>query len=538
MSATTPVDLQDLSIRRPPSGHRSIAPKRRTVSRIVLPAVLIVGFAAVLAWAARDVYLPRTAVSVAPVYVSRSELQTAGTPLFNAPGWIEPRPTPLRVAALAAGVVEELLVVEDQRVSAGDPVARLVDDDAQLALEHARALLALRESEVREAEAAIEAARVNFEQPAHLELPVAEAEAALAALETELSDLPHQLERARARLALARFQWESSAQLSSGQAIAQLQVEQARAEHASAKAEVAELTQREPVLQNQQSALQRRVRAASSRLKLKTNERQALEEARARLLGARSRQKQAQVALQEAQLRLARMVIPSPVDGRILNLVALPGSQLAVGSGSMDGEDRSTVVKMYQPDQLQVRVDVRFEDLPGTGRGQRVEIRSPAVAEPLVGQVLFPTGFANIQKNTLEVKVSIDNPPERLKPEMLVDVTFLAPDSGAASKESDDQFRLLVPRSLVHREGDASYVWVADIAAQLARRRTVTIGRTRTPDFLEVTDGLTPASRLIATGHENLRDGDRIRITGEAPPRTAGAGPAATPGRLSRPSAE
>src|SRR5690606_37073400 len=188
---------------------------------------------------------------------------------------------------------------------------------------------------------------------------------------------------------------------------------------------------------------------------------------------------QAQVAVDEAKLRLSRMVIHAPVDGRILNLVALPGSQLTVGSVPMEGDDRSTVVKMYRPDQLQVRVDVRYEDLPQTRHGQPVEIRSPAVPQPLMGEVLFLTGFANIQKNTLEVKVSIEDPPNVLKPQMLVDVTFLAPESEAATPESSEQFRLFVPRALVHGDEGAAYVWLADVAEKVARRRAVTLGTSR-----------------------------------------------------------
>ena len=515
MSTASDINLKELAIRRGERDAPPIAPKRRIVSRVVLPAVLVIGFAAVLAWAARDVYLPRTAVTVVPVRVSRAEIQTGGTPLFNAAGWIEPRPTAIRVAALASGVVEELLVVEDQHVTAGEPIARLVDEDAQLALEQAQALLKLRESEVREAEAALAAAQVNFDIPAHLELPVAEAEAALAAVETELSNLPHQLERSEARLALARFDLELREKLSSGNATTQLQIEKSRAEFEAAQAEVNELTRRQPALEKQQTALSRQVAAATKRLELKTDELQMLEESRARLLGAQSRLKQAQVAVAEAELRLSRMVIPAPTDGRILNLVALPGSQLSSGDGPMSGDDRSTVVKMYDPQQLQVRVDVRFEDLPETGRDQPVEIRSPALPEPLLGRVLFLTGFANIQKNTLEVKVSIDDPPEVLKPEMLVDVTFLAPETPPTDDASTDQFHLFVPRSLVHKDGDASYVWLARIAEQTAYRQRVTLGTAQTPNFVEVTDGLTAASRLIASGYEQLADGDRISITEE-----------------------
>ena len=36
------------------------------------------------------------------------------------------------------------------------------------------------------------------------------------------------------------------------------------------------------------------------------------------------------------------------------------------------------------------------------------------------------TAQADIQKNTLQVKVAIDHPPPQIKPEMLARVTFLA----------------------------------------------------------------------------------------------------------------
>ena len=79
-----------------------------------------------------------------PVLASQSTVQNEGTPLFQAAGWIEPRPTPIRVAATAPGVVERLLVVEDQAVKAGEPVAELVKQDAQLTCDRAKATLEIR----------------------------------------------------------------------------------------------------------------------------------------------------------------------------------------------------------------------------------------------------------------------------------------------------------------------------------------------------------------------------------------------------------
>ena len=513
MSTSPNVDLQDLAIRRETDGPGSFAPRRRVVSRVVVPGVLIAGFLSVLAWAARDHFLPRRPVTIVPVHVSLSAVQTAGTPLFNAAGWVEPRPTPIRVAALATGVVEELLVVEDQAVRAGEPIARLVDEDARLALRQAEAVVSLREAEVSEAVAALAAARTNFDVPAHLELPVAQAEAALAAIETELSNLPHQLARAEARFRLAKADLE--ARRASKGAVSDIAIEQAQSEFDAADAEVTELRRRHPVLTKQQVALSRSRDAAAKLLELKTDERQALAESEARLIGAKSQLAQAEALAAEVQLRLDRMTIFAPVDGRILNLITQPGSQLMIGPAQMENGDSSTVVTMYEPSRLQIRVDVRFEDLPRAGRGQPVEVRSPAVTTPLVGKVLFLTGFANIQKNTLEVKVSVEDPPPVLKPEMLVDVTFLAPKTETTDAEASEQFRLLVPRALVDQNEEGAFVWTADVAEQVARRRRVTLGVVETPQFLEITDGLTAGSRLIASDVDGLEDGERIRVTGE-----------------------
>ena len=68
------------------------------------------------------------------------------------------------------------------------------------------------------------------------------------------------------------------------------------------------------------------------------------------------------------------------------------------------------------------------------------------------GKVLFVSSEANIQKNTLEVKVALDEPAAVFKPEMLVDVTYLAPKPAEAAAEASEQMRLYVPQQLVLRD--------------------------------------------------------------------------------------
>jgi hypothetical protein len=160
-----------------------------------------------------------------------------------------------------------------------------------------------------------------------------------------------------------------------------------------------------------------------------------------------------------------------------------------------------------------VRADVRFEDLPRVVREQPVLVESPALSAPMTGRVLFLTASTNAQKNTLEVKVSLDAPPELLKPDMLVDVTFLAPEIETPDAEaSTEEFRMFLPRQLVEMDGDAAFVWVANLAEQTAHRTPVTLGDIQTAELIEVVAGVNAASRIISTGREDLEDGDRIRV--------------------------
>src|SRR3954470_4018105 len=142
------VDIRQLAIIREdvtkPTGKR----RRHVLSRYVVPGLLLCGFASLVAWPAREKILPAKQVWVAPVIASQSIGQREGTPLFQAAGWVEPRPTPIRVAALSPGVVERLLVVEDQAVKAGEPIAELVKQDAQYANDHAAADVKIREAEL------------------------------------------------------------------------------------------------------------------------------------------------------------------------------------------------------------------------------------------------------------------------------------------------------------------------------------------------------------------------------------------------------
>ena len=338
------VDLRELAVDRGGTGQPTIETRRHALTRYLLPLVLILGFLSLVAWSAREIVFPPRNVTVVPVFSTISEMSQEGTPLFNAAGWIEPRPTPVRVAALAPGVIEELLVVEDQQVKAGEPIAQLVKDDAKLARDAAMANLRLREAETDEANAALTAAQTRFEQPVLLEAPLGEAEASLARMSTLLKNLPFEVRRAEADEHAARKEFE--AKLAAKGVVAGVEVEIARSKTESAKALVEELRDRADSLAIEESALTRRRDALKTQLKLRADEIKDRDEAHARVRCAAARVEQARVVVAQTELQLNRMTVRSPIDGRVFRLIGEPGARIGGGMTQMAGHDGSTIVTL------------------------------------------------------------------------------------------------------------------------------------------------------------------------------------------------
>jgi multidrug efflux pump subunit AcrA (membrane-fusion protein) len=171
---------------------------------------------------------------------------------------------------------------------------------------------------------------------------------------------------------------------------------------------------------------------------------------------------------------------------------------------------------LYDPRMLQLRTDVPLDQVPRVRPGQPVKIETEAVPSGLEGEVLFKTAFTDLQKNTLDVKVAIKNPPADLRPDMLARCTYSAAPEPGTDKKASEQLRLLVPKPLVESGEGGSRVWIADQAAGQARPRTVKIGQaTGKGDLVEVLEGLTELDKLIVGGREGIKDGERITVTGE-----------------------
>jgi len=512
MNNSSQLDLKKLQ-RQPaaPSKVTRHPLRKHWVTRIVLPGAIVGGFVCLLLVTAGTQFMPRYAVTVMPVMIMESVAVPTGVPLFQAAGWVEPRPHAINVAALAAGVVDELLVVEGQMVDCDEPIARLITKDAGLLVRQSKANLALRQGELARCEAELKAATTRVEQPVHMEVLLADAKGMLAKSRTELARLPYLVEAARSAEAFTRKSWEGKQ--AAQESLSYRSVQQAENEFVSANATLKELVDREPFLKKEVESLEQKVGAVQTQFKLLIEENRQLEEARAKVNSAIATVDEAKVQVEQAELYLSRMVVASPIRGRILRVLVSRGTRL-MGLETSAGQNTSTVAQIYDPSQLQIRADVRLEDVPKIHNGQPVEIRTASATELIRGTVLQSTSIANVQKNTLEVKVALINPPANVCPEMLVTATFLSPELPDATAVQTQVKRILIPKSLIDSSDASSFVWLVD-DEQRSMRREIVLSKTSTGELCEVVSGLNPTDKLIVQGRETLTAGVRLKIIGE-----------------------
>ncbi len=497
------------------TGQRIPPPKRRWSTRVLLPLGLLSVTSALLIGSTWKSLVPGRTVTVVPVMVKSVEA-TSGSASVVATGWLEPDPFAHYATALAPGVVKEVTVLEGQPVAKNDVVARLIDDDAKLALARAEADLGVAAAEYDLAKADLDAERETKDNLVNRTRALEVADANIAEVDAAFGQLDAEIDAENAQLAALSDEYERKQGLVESGAVSEGEVRRLSFAVDAQRAKLKATRMKRPMLDSRKEAAKADERAARRHTELLTDERHAVAVAESTLARASAAMNKAKAGRDEAQLRLDRMVVYAGFDGVVMRRLAWPGSRLITGGEEHSGH----VVHIYDPAKLQVRVDVPLADAGAVGVGQLAEISIQVLPDhTFTGTVTRLVHRADIQKNTVEVKVALDNPAPVLKPDMLARVRFLAGGTTVESRQ-----RVLVPESLITRQEGESSVWiVADrVDTQgVAERRAITVGRATVDGWIEVTDGLHPGDWLVSADHgdgapRGLTEGERVTITGEA----------------------
>lgn len=418
-------------------------------SRLLLAAAVILGL--VLGYVL-GAWRPWGGSGGAPIRVSTvvaGATDAASQAGFSAGGWIEvPFPDyPIAVCARAAQRLETMAVRPGDRVQAGQVLATIYDADARarLALAEARRQRALASADLHRAGARSEDRRV------------AEARAA----------------DQRTRYELARAAWARSAQLPPG-ALSPQALDEERAAYLS----------------------------ASQLLAVAVAE---CDKARAGFRREEVAMAEAEVVQAEAELALARQelaytTVTAPASGgpwRALDVRHHPGDWVGPGPSA-------TLVTLFDPTNLNVRLDVAQGQISQVQPGGRVVVRTEAhPRREYHGRVARIEPLAELAKNTLTVRVALEDPDDRLFPEMVAHATFLP----AATAATPAARGLVVPAGAVGGSGADTHVYVAE--SGIARRRPVTVGE-RVGQGVVIGSGLQSGQRVIVSNLDQLADGTRV----------------------------
>ena len=456
------------SLSRQPSGQKPV----RRIPAWIIPLAIGAGFALLFLALFRDRLLPASNVEVAIVLATISDspepsativTAASGGMLFQASGWIEPDPLPIKATSLVDGVIETVAILEGQEVKKDEILATLISQDAQLTLATAEqnhgTLLSPRDVHVAAIESAKEKLKGVQSMAKAAEAQREEAADRYARLDGLPSGAVPEQEVVSARIRLT----QGDAQ--------QLAAESAIGE---AKAEIARLE------------IETRVREGEIR--------------------------SAAIEVEKAKLALSRTVIKAPSDGRVLRLLVAPGQKKMRQDNDMES---STVAILYNPKKLQVRVDVPLADAAGLQIGQAAKIRCSLLPDKVFeGVVTRITGEADLQRNTLQAKVSITDPVDQLRPEMLCRVEFLAlVNAGTTPPQAASGS---VATWILEAAVNGGVAWVCDPESKRVEKREIKATSEKREGHLRITEGLRPGEWVVLSP-KNLKDDQRVNPTLKRP---------------------
>jgi HlyD family secretion protein len=369
--------------------------------------------------------------------------------VLNATGYIVAAHK-IELAAKVIGKVKWIGVDKADKVTQGQVLVRLEDDEYRAQLDQAKGNLA------------------NLQ--AHLD------ELQHGSRPEEIAQAMANLNSAKADLENARVSLERTRKLVSQAVMSQQNLDDAQARYDSAVAKV--------------NSLQK----AYDLVKIGPRQEQ--------IDAMRGQVEQARGAVAYAETNLANTIIRSPVTGTILERAVEIG-EFVTTSFVGDRGAKGYVVSLADLDDLEVELDISQNDFAKLHMAQKGIVTTDAFPDRKYdGFIREFSPEANRQKATVQVKVKVAHPDDHLRPEMNASVAFLSDEKNAAATPS--QPVVIVPASAIR---DNKVFVVLDGRAVT---RPIKPGPTNSQG-VRIEQGLIGGEDLIVNPPAALKDGDRVR---------------------------
>lgn len=230
--------------------------------------------------------------------------------------------------------------------------------------------------------------------------------------------------------------------------------------------------------------------------------RRDLDEARARVAAA-------QAMLEFTQKALTDCAVLAPISGVILERNVEIGDFVAAegGRGAIANAQLCTIADMTK---LRVEVDVSELDIARLRPDMHCKVTPDAYKDRgYGGRVMWLDPGANYSKATVQVKVRIENPDDRLRVEGSAQVTFLA--DPPSNEDLEGAAAIWIPATACRRDAQSPSQAKVFLAVDGRLKATsVRIGR-QVGNQVEVLEGLSSGQSIVADDLDRFRDGQRLR---------------------------
>ena len=245
----------------------------------------------------------------------------------------------------------------------------------------------------------------------------------------------------------------------------------------------------------------------------------------------------ARAAVREAQDRLDKTVIRAPMSGRITRLSVEKGETAIVGTMNNPGSLLLTVSDLSE---MEAVIEVDETDVPEVSIGDSASIEIDAfpnrrftgrvtkIGNSSIRPVQSMTSTASEQAIDFEVRISLDTPPEGIRPDLsatadVITATreeVLAIPIIALTLIDEDDFELMENELMAEDSAriagrDASQIeGVYVVEDGVVHFRPVVIGITG-DNYFEVLDGLQEGETIVSGSYQairELRDGTSVKI--------------------------
>jgi len=376
-----------------------------------------------------------------------------GDVILNATGYIIAAHK-IEVAAKVVGRVSWIGVEKGDRVKRGDAIVRLEDDEYRAQLQQAQGRLQQLVAQLSELE--------NGSRPE--EIAVAKANVDQAKAEMRREEL--NLNRIRQLVAEGVF---SKQQLDDGEAA--FRSNQARVEALEKNYALVEIGPRAE-----------------------------------RLAAVRGQIVEAKGSVAFFETQLSNTVIKAPVSGTILERNVEIGEFVTTSFVGERGA-KGYVASMADLEDLQVELDISQNDFARLKPDQKGVVTTDAYPDRRYDGVIQEISpEANRQKATVQVKVQILGPDQFLRPDMNASVAFISDAPVRTESGGTGRPLIYVPATAV-RNGKVFLVLDGKAVS-----RAVSVGAS-TNQGLRITEGLIGGEDLIVNPTDELKDGDRVKVS-------------------------